>query len=577
MRRSSRSVRARSGWSRLVIVAAVIGGLATALVAPAAVAQTRDPILEFLQAAASVGGQYVVIEGDRVSVVDPADDQTTATGDPPITTVPQNDILVEEHVMLDSAVGELLDGPFACEGDGHVCSSFGSEPSAFEQGAVLFYQGLAGDPRTRDPDQRYEWAILGRDPDFAPPPVEAARPNDIFAGAVSHLWLVRMEGDNVGLVLLIFANGQFDSYRTHARALLTEDGIFWLIPMDKEWDQITGYDVYAYTGVAETNGFDTLRQPPIQSGSMLPVTPGPLVSFTEEPPPTPTPTPTPSPTPSPTPEPTASPAPTPTPGPTVSPGPDDTPASGAGGFPWPILVLIGGILALIALWLLFGRRGTPGPTPPPGEPRPPDTPPPTSPPPPPPTGGPVTGQPGDSGGTPPPPPPPPPPPGGTCTDGDEEWRDDAPPGDFLVPDTGEKVRIVIEPRAPALEAWLDGFGLPRGAPLDDFVGVDDEALARLLDGLPTAPARIEGELVIPLLLRELQCQRRWICEGGAWVATADRRLIEGTPSPMPKAYRFDGPAQTVDDVRRVWREAAAALHAAEAQVDDADRYRAACG
>jgi hypothetical protein len=119
--------------------------------------------------------------------------------------------------------------------------------------------------------------------------------------------------------------------------------------------------------------------------------------------------------------------------------------------------------------------------------------------------------------------------------------------------------------------------LPRGAPLGAFVAQDDDALARLLDGLPTIPASIEGTIVIPLLLRELQCQRRWVCEDGAWVATPDRRLVEAPPSPMPKSFRLDGQAQTVDDVRRMWREAAAALHAAEAQVDDADRYRAACG
>ncbi len=572
MRRSSRSVRAQGGWSRLVTVAAVIGGLAAALAAPATFAQTQDPILEFLEAAAAAQGKYVVVEGDRVSVVDPADDQTSPTGEPPITAVPQNDLLVEEHVALDSLAGELLENPFACDGgDDHICSSFGSEPAAFAAGATLFFQGLAGDPRVRDPDQRYEWAILGRDPDFAPPPAASDQPNNVFAGAVTHLWLIRMEGDNVELSLLIFANGQFDTYRTHARAVLTEDGIFWLVPMDKEWDQIATYDVYAYVGDTTGTGFDSLRPAPVQSGAMLPVTPGPLVTFTDEPPATPTPTPTASPSAAPTPEPTASPSAAATSTPTASPGPDGAPASVSGGFPWLILILLGGILALIALWLLFGRRGAPNTPPPPSD----DSPPPSPPsPPPPPTGGPTAGQTDDGGGT---PPPPPPPPGGPCADGDEEWRDDAPPGDFLVPDPQGKVRIAIDPRAPALEAWLDGFGLPRGAPLDDFVRVDDAALARLLDGLPTTPARIEGELVIPLLLLELQCQRRWVCEGGAWVATADRRLVEETPSPMPKSYRFDGPAQTVDDVRRIWREAAAALQAAEAQVHDVDRYRAACG
>jgi hypothetical protein len=565
VRRSSRSVRALAWWLGVVF------GVA-ALSAPATLAQTQDPILEFLEAAAATQGKYVVVEGDRVSVVDPAGDQTNPTGAPPITAVPQNDMLVQEHMALDSLAGELLENPFACDdSDDHICSSFGSEPAAFAGGAALFYQGLAGDPRVRDPNQRYEWAILGRDADFAPPPAAPDQPNDVFAAAVTHLWLIRMQGDNVEMGLFIFANGQFDTYRTHARAVLTEDGIFWLLPMDKEWDQIATYDLYAYVGDASSTGFDSLRPAPVQSGAMLPVTPGPLVTFADEPPATPTPTPTassaPSPTAAPTTEPTATPSAASTSIPSASPGPDETPTSGSGGFPWLILILLGGILALIALWLLFGRRGAPDTPPPSG-----GTPPP---PPPPPTGGPTVGQAGDGGGT--PPPPPPPPPGGPCTDGDEEWRDDAPPGDFLVPDAQGKVRIVIDPRAPALEAWLDGFGLPGGAPIDDFVGVDDDALARLLDGLPTTPARIEGELVIPLLLRELQCQRRWVCEGGAWVATADRRLVEATPSPMPKSYRFDGPAQTVDDVRRVWREAAAALMAAEAQVDDADRYRSACG
>jgi hypothetical protein len=146
-----------------------------------------------------------------------------------------------------------------------------------------------------------------------------------------------------------------------------------------------------------------------------------------------------------------------------------------------------------------------------------------------------------------------------------------------VPDPEQKVRIIIEPPAAALDAWLDGFGLPRGAPLDDFVGIDDAELERLLLGLPTAPSWITGEIVIPLVSRRLQCQRRWVCEGGAWVPTPERRILEATPDPLPKSYRFDGPARTVQDVSSAWREAAAAINAAEAQVAQMDRYRAACG
>ncbi len=537
MRRVDRPSRAIAGLPMAAAVIAVLVATSMLVARPSqAQAGTTDPLLDFLRTAAAARGKVVVIDGVRVPLTDPANDQSTSSGQPPVIALPQNDIVLEDHLLLGSLTGELLENPFTCANPGaNLCSEFGSEPTAFGQGALLLFQGLAGDPRERDPGLRYEWAILGRDPDFPPPPAVAERPSDPFAGAVSHIWLIRLQGDQVALSLLIYSNGRFDVYRTHARAMLTATGIFWLVPMDAEWDQISDFDLYAFAGDDSTSGFDSLRTFPDQSGAMLSFEPGPLVAFSDAPASsatttaTPTTAPTTAPTRAPPPTPTASDA-TPTATPAAS--GDGTPTSGTGDVEWLVLIALGLVVLVvlaIAAWLLFG----PGRKPP---------------------GAPASG----------------------CRDGDEEWRNDGQPGEFLVPDPLGRVRIVAEPVAPELEAWLDGFGQPRGAPLADFTRVDGRERNRLLTGLPTTPTRLDGRIVIPLLLRRLQCQRRWICDGGAWVPTPDHRTMEGAPTPTSRSYRFDGPVRTVDDVHRAWQEAVEALEAAEAQVSDAERYRAAC-
>jgi hypothetical protein len=176
---------------------------------------------------------------------------------------------------------------------------------------------------------------------------------------------------------------------------------------------------------------------------------------------------------------------------------------------------------------------------------------------------------------PPPAGPVPPPPGG-CADGDEEWRTERGPSSFLVPPPDGKVRITASPSTPALDAFIDGFGLPRGVPLGDFVAVDDEALDRLLDGLPVAPVELHWRLEFELHEFRLECQRKWLCEDGAWVPTDERRLVESGPDPHLARYVVDGPARTIADVRRAWREAQVALNGAEANIAAREAFRAAC-
>lgn len=352
----------------LASIVGAMGALGLGGLGPVGLAQAQvtDPILEFLQAAAAAEGKTVVVDGSRVSVTDPEGDQTNSTGTPPIDAVPANDLLIADPFSIGTVDDTLLEGSFECDTI-VVCSRNGSDEDAFGDGAALLYVGLAGAPTDLDPAKRYEWAILGRDPDFPAPPAVPDAPNDPFAERVTHVWVVRIQGDQRDLLLYIFANGQFAEYRTHARARLLDSGVAFLVPNDLEWSQITEYDAYTYRGDQGSTGFDTLRPAPQPGGWLRPVGTLPTLTFPDAPPPTPTPTPTPPPTATPTPTPTATPVATATPTaePTSSPaagGDGSTPTSTDRALLWPI-VLIGLIVAVVGAWLLVNGRRRPGDVP----------------------------------------------------------------------------------------------------------------------------------------------------------------------------------------------------------------------
>jgi hypothetical protein len=187
-------------------------------------------------------------------------------------------------------------------------------------------------------------------------------------------------------------------------------------------------------------------------------------------------------------------------------------------------------------------------------------------------------------------PPPPPPPDDGCEDGDEEWRQDKPPAAFLIPPDDSKVKITADPTTPALEAWLDSFGIPRGVPLPAFIAVDTgvgpsapagaagpppPSLDDLLAGLPD-PTTIHWRIEIELLEYQLACERKWVCEDGVWVATAEKRIVETGPDPYLGRWAVDGPARPLSDIRRIWDEAQKALAGAESNLAAMDAYRRTC-
>ncbi len=161
-------------------------------------------------------------------------------------------------------------------------------------------------------------------------------------------------------------------------------------------------------------------------------------------------------------------------------------------------------------------------------------------------------------------------------DGDEQWRNDKAPATFLVPPADGKVQIAAEPTTPALDAWLDGFGFPRGAPFDDFVGIDDDELDALLGAFPSGDLEIHWVIEFRLDEYRLECERKWVCTDGVYVPTKTTRVLESGPDPYAGRYAVDGPARTIEDVRKIWRDARTALNGAESNLRAMDDYRTSC-
>ena len=608
-RRTTHGFASRRSRPVLVVVALVAAALAAAILflgplagpvkAPIARAADPDPIRDYLAPIAHELGFDVVVDGGIVTFEDPLGDGVPIPGT-------LSDTTMASHARMETVPPWLLDGPFMC--GPAACSSFGSDDSAFDGGAVLFHQRLAV-PVVPDPSKRIEYGVTALIDKFTPVPVGDDGAATAFTGG-SHFWIARWDPGGAGDVLLfIQINGQVSTYRTHARAVIDGQDVFILIPILKEWLTVLGWDTYAYesAGTPESVSRDVSRG--TFADPLLTYTPGPALGFpVAVASPSASPPPTPSPTPSPPPPSQSAAASSPPTSAAPSAAPDPGATSGGGGLlGLPLAALgLGGLLVAIALWLLLRGRGKgtpkptdapPPPTPPPGapdaptpatpdgptpdpEPGPPDAPAPGPAGP----GGPVSpGTPQDPGPIPPPgagpipPGPVPPPPPKACEDGDEEWREDKAPGYFLIPPADGKVTIESDPTTPALDAWLAEFGFPRGAPFDRFTALDERALDALLDGLPTDPATIHWVIQFALIEWRLACERKWVCENDVYVPTDDRRILESGPNPFLGRYAVDGPASTVDDVRKRWQEAQAALVAAESAVEAMDAYRRACG
>ncbi len=545
----------------------------------------RNPILDFLRSIEFPGGIDVSVDGEIVSIDDTTDDIHGSAAD-------GLDILMFGMGWIGNLPPEVLD-QFGCDRADVVCSRHGSDDAAFAEGAAIVHQRIAKPLSSVPATKRVEWGVMTLRDQFPPKPAAPNQPADLLQGA-SHYWIARMMGSEKDLFLFVNNAGQLGEFRTHARSTYvdgpTSADLYLLVPASKEWTDITNWDVYGFCsdGTPEGTGRDIGRAQPgdglFEVGTPAQIEFGPAA---------PAPTDTPAPTAVPSREPSV----------TASPSPQETPSPSPGsdaGFPTPVAIAglgLGALLALIGLWLLLGHfrgsGGKPGggkadsglptdaPVPPdapqrPDAPEPPDDPSPVKP------GGPVV-----SGGDGPPPvppppapgaiPPPPPPPKDPCEDMPDQWREDRPPESFVVPAPDGKVRIEADPTTPAIEAWLDGFGIPRGVPYADFVAVDDQRLDVLLADLPTGSNTYHWAMSFMLHEYVLVCQRRWTCQDGVYVPTNETRIVRTGPADTLGRLTRDGERLTDADIRDLFADVAVALNGAEAAIRRMNAYEAACG
>ncbi len=553
--------RSRSGPRRLaacliaLAIASVVfvaGPLTPRGHGPAALAADDDPFFIVMQSFALDQHRVLkVSEGGLVTHEDIVDD-VLGLNDNGV-----NDLSGGSYAWLPSVPSWLLDTVFPCSNPDVACPRAGSDDAAFADGAYLFYQRMAGPTASIDAAKRGEWGPILALSQYPTAPLAAG---SSFGGG-SHGIITRNDLGVKDVLYFAYVDGTFQMFATNSRSRSKDDDFLTIVPRAKEVQtEPVGWDVYASSsdGTEAGTGRDTIRG--LDGAPLLAFDPPPTIEFAEGPATSGAP---PASASLGGPASSGSAASSAAPSPSVVPA---EPATGSGIVAWPIIaVLVGIVVVLIGVWLVVGRgrRSKPADSEPP-TPGPEPTPTPEPPTPEPPTP------------EPPPIPPVPPPQPRDCDDGDEEWRDERPPQSFVVPPADAKVRISNDRTTAALEAWLYGFGFPRGAPFAAFVELDDEERDRLLDALPGAASEIHWTIEFQLDDYRLACQRRWVCDGGAWVPTPEMRLLESGPDPFPARFAVDGPARTIDDVRRIWKDARAVLVAAEAAVSSMEAYRAGC-
>lgn len=533
---------------------------------PAVRAADDDPfflVMRFL--ALAENRTLVVSEGGLVTDKDILDDVVGLNDG-------VNDLAGGSYAYLPTVPSWLLTGVFGCEMPDVACPKAGSDDAAFADGGYLFYERVAAPPGSIAATKRGEWGPILALQQYPIAPVAAGSP---FGGG-SHAIITRNDRGTKDVLYFNFVNGKFEMFATNARSRWKDNDFLTIVPKTKEIQtEPIGWDVYAYSsdGTEPGTGRDTIRA---DGAPLLTFDPAPTIEFQDAP--TASGSASASAPSSPSAEASASPSAS---APPTATGVVTEPTSGTGTAWWPIVaILIGIVIALVGLWLLLGRgpmAAKPEPEPPP-TPEPPTPEPPPAPAPPAVPAGPVDPGTPDPGPIPPPIPPiPPPPPTKHCEDGDEEWREQRPAQTFVIPRADTKIHISSHPTTAALEAWLAPFGFPRGATLAAFVGLTDEERDRLLDGLPVTSSEIHWTIEFQLDDYRLACQRRWVCEADAWVPTDELRLIESGPDPYLGRFAVDGPGRTVDDVRRIWKDARAVLVAAQAAVRSMESYRSGCG
>lgn len=581
--RSDRTTSRRQPRRLLSVAAAVAAALLLSGLVPIAgpaptrvLAEDQDPFLAIMRFLAFDEGKVLVVSPDGV-VTD-----EDLFGDVDGANTGYNDLGQGGYAFLPTVPPWLL-AAFGCTKETVACPATGSDDAAFAEGAYVFYLRLSAPPDSVAPGERLELGPMFALDRYPPNPLA---PGQAFSGA-SHAVITRRDGTKREVIYFAYTSGSFQVYKTNARSMWVDRDFLTIIPKAKEvLTMPVGWDVYAYRsdGTPAGTGRDTIRG--FTGAALLPFTGPPTIEFADAP----------AVSPSPTPVVEASPSPSATPGLTPSPAPTGGGTQAGSSFIADLVnnllaqFLVGLAILLIGVWLFVNRRRDQQPPPAtPREPRPTDPAPPTppTPAPPPPAPAPPVDHPsgpvirGGGGGAPippgpVPPGPVPPAPDSPCKDGDEEWRGDKPAATFLVPPADGKVHIAADPSTPALEAWIAAFAFPTGAPFDQFVGIDDHELDDLLAGFPDGGTEVHWKLEFELDEYRLECQRKWVCRAGVYVPTKETRVDESGPDPYAGRYVVDGPDRSVEDVRKIWRDARTALNGAESNVAAMDRYRSAC-
>jgi hypothetical protein len=184
------------------------------------------------------------------------------------------EILAGEYVYVPEVPIWLLHDVFSCGSAGTFCSRNGHPDSAFDLGALLFVQEMAGRPSPGTPGYEAELGPVLRLAGY-----ETAPPSGDFAAA-THMVLTHLSPGSQYIHYVSWDNTSFQEYRTYARSRWVDDALLTLIPLDKEiLSTPVAWDVFArFSSGADPEGSaDSLRGSP--AGPLLPYVYPPTLEF----------------------------------------------------------------------------------------------------------------------------------------------------------------------------------------------------------------------------------------------------------------------------------------------------------
>jgi hypothetical protein len=238
--RSDTGVRPRRfRWVSAPMIFAMVGLLVVAGVDLPGVAgfqpRATSPLLGILGAAAQDHGAVFSPEGTSVLVEDPANDSIGRS-------LPWIDITSAGYAFLPEVPTWLLDSLFNCTADAVTCASPSPDPTAWDAGAFLFIQRMAGPPDALPADEQREWGPLLTVAGFDRAPLAA---NDPFGGA-SHSFITRVTAGRRVLRFEEYDYGDWKDVQSNARSAWTGNDLLTLIPAsDDLYSDPIRWDAYA--------------------------------------------------------------------------------------------------------------------------------------------------------------------------------------------------------------------------------------------------------------------------------------------------------------------------------------------